>query len=95
MRLMSPLLSHRVVPVPETHAETDWLDVPNLDMTQAERLLDWLENNGIPQRRVEMGPDGTWWVHYRQRHWGFPSSSRGPCGRTHFSAEVAHRFVRA
>jgi hypothetical protein len=52
--------------------EPEWLEVSGLGKVEAERLLDWLEANGIEQRQVVVGANNLFVVRYR------PRSLRGP-----------------
>jgi hypothetical protein len=44
-----------------------WLEVPGLELAQAERLLDWLDNHGHQRREVTAGPGGRLTVRFLHR----------------------------
>jgi len=59
------LQRHRLLARPVVKAEMDWQKVADLDKSQAEQLLDWLENNGFEQREITESATGRLTIRYR------------------------------
>jgi hypothetical protein len=67
-------------------APKEWLAVAGLDLAQAERLLDWLENHGCQRRHVSIESDRSFVDRYRPREAGEGFSPK-PSRLTEFLAK--------